>query len=65
VIQTFLHTARPALQAGTLVEVLPQWRPAALPLLLVYPQTRQMTHRLRVFVEWVVATFTARLRPVQ
>lgn len=61
VIQTFLHTARPALQSGALVEVLPEWRPAALPLLLVYPQTRQMTHRLRVFVEWVVGAFTARL----
>lgn len=61
VIQTFLHAARPALQSGALVEVLPQWRPAPLPLRLVYPQTRQMTHRLRVFVEWLEQTLPERL----
>jgi LysR family transcriptional regulator, regulator for bpeEF and oprC len=57
VIQTFVHAALPALDCGTLVEVLPQWRPAALPLRLIYPQTRHMTHRLRVFVEWMEIAF--------
>lgn len=57
VIQTFQHAARPALDSGALVEILPQWRPAPLPLRLIYPQTRHMTHRLRVFVEWLETSF--------
>ncbi len=61
VIQTFEHAARAALDSGELVEILPQWRPASLPLRLIYPQTRHMTHRLRVFVEWLEQTFPQRL----
>lgn len=40
-----------ALKAGRVVEVLPMFRPAALPISLVLPSTRQMTPRIRVLVE--------------
>ena len=41
------------LAAGTLVEVLPQWRPAPMPVSVLYPQHRQLSPRVRVFVDWL------------
>lgn len=42
------------LAAGELVEVLHDWRPEPLPLSVVYAQGRQLSPRVRVFVEWVL-----------
>jgi DNA-binding transcriptional LysR family regulator len=41
------------LKAGTLVEVLPEFHPAPMPVTLLYPQHRQLSHRVRAFVDWV------------
>jgi DNA-binding transcriptional LysR family regulator len=41
------------LQDGTLVEVLPAFRPAPMPVSLLYPHHRQLSPRVRVFVDWV------------
>ena len=41
------------LAAGTLVELLPQWRPAPMPVSVLYPQHRQLSPRVRVFVDWL------------
>ncbi|WP_428419805.1 LysR substrate-binding domain-containing protein [Methylibium sp.] len=41
------------LAAGTLREVLPQCRPAPMPVTLLYPHHRQLSPRVRVFVDWV------------
>ena len=38
---------------GTFCEVLPQWRPAPLPVSVLYPQQRQLSPRVRVFVDWL------------
>lgn len=38
---------------GTLVEVLPQLRPTPTPVSLLYPRCRQLSPRMRVFIDWV------------
>ncbi|MFC4525530.1 LysR family transcriptional regulator [Dyella halodurans] len=46
---------------GTLVDVLPAFPPASSPVYLLYPQNRQLSPRVRVFVDWLAAEFAARL----
>ncbi|MES2118633.1 MAG: LysR family transcriptional regulator [Pseudomonadota bacterium] len=41
------------LAAGALEEVLPQFRPAPLPLHIVYAHNRHLSPRVRVFVDWL------------
>jgi len=41
------------LEAGALVEVLAQFRPAPMPVSVLYPHHRQLSPRVRVFVDWV------------
>lgn len=57
IIQTFAHSAGPAIKAGALVEILRKWRPPSYPFHVVYPQNRYVTHRLRVFIDWLLAYF--------
>lgn len=45
------------LRAGRLVEVLPDAPPSSTPLAAFYPQNRQLSPRVRVFLDWVVRTF--------
>ena len=44
-----------AMERGTLDLVLPDWFPEPSPLHVVYPRHRQLTSRVRVFVDWVAA----------
>ena len=41
------------LEAGTLVEVLADFKPAPMPVSVLYPHHRQLSPRVRVFVDWV------------
>lgn len=50
IVQTFEYSAKPYLQAGMLASILSDWRPAAYPFHVVYPQNRHLTHRLKVFI---------------
>jgi LysR family transcriptional regulator for bpeEF and oprC len=43
------------LAAGELVEVLPAWRAAPLPVSIVYAHNRHLSARVRVFVDWVAS----------
>lgn len=61
VIQTFTYAAGPALKNGSLVEILQKWRPAAYPFHVVYPQNRHLTHRLRIFIDWLIEHFPAQV----
>lgn len=61
IIQTFAYCAGPALQAGDLVEILKPWRPPAYPFHVVYPHNRHVTHRLRVFIDWLIQALPGRL----
>ncbi|UJD94721.1 LysR family transcriptional regulator [Lelliottia amnigena] len=62
IIQTFCYAAKDALKDGMLVEILQAWRPASYPFHVVYPQNRHMTHRLRVFIDWLTEIFPTALR---
>lgn len=61
IVQTFAYAAESSLHDGALVEILKPWRPALYPFHVVYPQTRHVTHRLRVFIDWLLEVFPARL----
>jgi DNA-binding transcriptional LysR family regulator len=50
------HVAR-QLRDGTLVELLPQYRPPDLPMTVLYPHHRHLTPRLRVFIDWLATLF--------
>jgi DNA-binding transcriptional LysR family regulator len=45
------------LRAGRLVQVLSQWACPDLPLSILYPYHRQLSSRVKVFVEWVTAIY--------
>ncbi|KJJ97803.1 LysR family transcriptional regulator [Pseudomonas sp. 21] len=61
IVQTFSYAAGGALRDGTLVEILADWRPAPYPFHVVYPHNRYVTHRLRVFIDWLVECFPAKV----
>jgi LysR family transcriptional regulator for bpeEF and oprC len=61
IIQTFAYAAGPSLRDGALVEILKPWRPQPYPFHVVYPQNRHLSHRLRVFIDWLVESFPQRL----
>ncbi|RMM30751.1 LysR family transcriptional regulator [Pseudomonas coronafaciens pv. oryzae] len=42
------------LRTGALIEVLREYRPPPLPLTALYPPHRQLSRRVRVFVDWLV-----------
>lgn len=64
IVQTFAHAADSALREGSLVEILKKWRPPPYPFHVVFPQNRYVTHRLRVFIDWLVECFPAKVRGV-
>ncbi|QPF89015.1 LysR family transcriptional regulator [Bradyrhizobium commune] len=45
------------LASGALVEVLPNFPPSPTPLSALYPQNRQLTLRLRIFLDWIGRIF--------
>ena len=49
------------LAAGTMVEVLADTPPAPSPVYVLYPHSRQLSPRVRVFIDWLAAEFAARL----
>ena len=57
-IQAPRYGIEPLIAAGELVEVLPKWRPQALPVSVVYSHNRHLSPRVRVFVDWVARVLT-------
>ncbi|HEY4374347.1 MAG TPA: LysR family transcriptional regulator, partial [Burkholderiales bacterium] len=47
------------LAAGSLVEVLEEYRPPPMPVSVLYPASRQLAPRVRVFIDWVVERMQA------
>ncbi len=45
------------LQRGTLIEVLPGFPPSPTPVCALYPQNRQLSLRVRVFLDWAADVF--------
>ena len=56
-IQVPRYHLEPDLAAGRLVEVLAKYRPSRTPVSLLYPHNRQLSPRVRVFIDWVTQEF--------
>ncbi|MDX3927801.1 MAG: LysR substrate-binding domain-containing protein [Shinella sp.] len=53
VAQVPFFMARDAFEAGDLQPILTEWHRKPLPLYVVYPQTRHLSNKVRVFVDWL------------
>lgn len=60
IIQVPRYHVAADLAAGTLVELLPGYPPSQTPVSLLYPHSRQISPRVRVFMEWLAREFAAR-----
>ncbi|GAB1097891.1 MAG: LysR family transcriptional regulator [Shewanella algae] len=60
-IQVPTYGIAPHLQSGALVPVLQQYPPQAMPLSLIYPRKRHPSHRLKLFIDWLVQRFGDKL----
>jgi LysR family transcriptional regulator, regulator for bpeEF and oprC len=56
-IQPPLFMVLPHLRAGTLKEVLPAYKPLPMPISIVYPHSRHLSPKVRVFVDWIAEVF--------
>jgi DNA-binding transcriptional LysR family regulator len=57
IIQSFEWKLRPAIALGELVPILSDWARPDYPFHVLYPSSRFMNMRLRVFIDWLVKTF--------
>lgn len=53
------------LASGALVEVLSDYSPSPTPVSVLYPSNRQLSPRVRVFIDWLVATVSPQLDGAQ
>jgi DNA-binding transcriptional LysR family regulator len=60
IIQIPRYHAQADLEAGRLVEILPDFPPSRTPVSLLYPHSRQIPPRVRVFMEWLTGEFSRR-----
>ena len=54
-IQTPRSSLEEELRSGRLVEVLPRLRARPMPVSILYPHRRQLSRRVRVFMDWLEA----------
>jgi len=52
-IQAGLSSLEPFLRSGEMVEILPDMRPKSLPVSIVVAHRHNLSHRVRIFVEWL------------
>lgn len=57
IIQPPSFMAYEHLESGALREILPQWKPAPLPISVVYLHNRHLSPKVRAFVDWVTDLF--------
>lgn len=60
-IQIPAYDVRACIERNELVEVLPRFTAARMPLSIVYPQRRHLSSRLRVFVDWLTPLLQSRM----
>ena len=58
-IQIPAFDVKDLIKEGKLVEVMPNWRPAPLPINALYPHRKHLSIRVRIFLEWVESTFNS------
>lgn len=56
-VQTFGPIVQPHIERGALVEVLAGWAPPPMPFYVAYPPNRNLSAKLRAFVDWIVEVF--------
>lgn len=61
-IQIPRYHAEQALTSGELVSVLEDFPPTRTPVSALYPRNRQLSPRVRVFIDWLAAVFARRAR---
>jgi DNA-binding transcriptional LysR family regulator len=61
-VHTLDFMVRPSIERGELIVVLPEYRRKPLEVFAVYPPSRQLSTKVRVFIEWVTQIYD-RLRP--
>lgn len=59
IIQAPLFMARPAVEDGNLQIILKDWSGETLPLHVVYPPNRNLSAKLRIFVDWIAEIFAS------
>jgi DNA-binding transcriptional LysR family regulator len=64
IIQVPRHGSEAELADGRLREILPAWRPAPMPVHLLYPHRRQLPRRVQVFMQWLADQLAPRLLPL-
>jgi DNA-binding transcriptional LysR family regulator len=64
-IQVPRYRVRSELASGALVEVLAGFPPSPLPVHVLYSHTRQLSPRLRVFIDWMAEQYRDRLSPTE
>ncbi|MBE7728476.1 LysR family transcriptional regulator [Komagataeibacter sp. FXV3] len=52
-IQVPAYDVRHHIKAGELVEVMPRYRAEPMPMALLYPHRKHLSHRLQVFADWL------------
>ncbi len=57
-VQVPRYHAEEALKSGELVEILEDYPPTSSPVSLLYPHNRQLSPRVRVFIDWIARTFS-------
>jgi LysR family transcriptional regulator for bpeEF and oprC len=53
IVKIASYVVRPYLESGQLVQVLADWTAAQWPITVMYPQSRHLSAKVRVFVDWV------------
>jgi DNA-binding transcriptional LysR family regulator len=64
IIQVPRHGLEAEVLDGRLVEVLPAWRAAPMPVHLLYAHRRQLPRRVQAFMQWLTALLAPRLLPL-
>jgi DNA-binding transcriptional LysR family regulator len=62
-IQVPRYSVEQNLMDGTLVECLPETPPSSTPVYVLYPRNRQLSLRVRVFIDWVAKEYARHLGP--
>jgi len=62
-IQVPRYSVEQNLMDGTLVECLPGTPPSSTPVYVLYPRNRQLSLRVRVFIDWVAKEYARHLGP--
>ncbi|NTF43020.1 LysR family transcriptional regulator [Rhizobium rhizogenes] len=60
-IQVPRYHAEDALDAGQLLHVLKDFPPTRTPVSMLYPRSRQLSPRVRVFIDWLVRVFAGQI----